>query len=1238
MANRSSYRVVFCLFLFSIFSIQQRTRASNNTNSNDHGNALFDYHLFIEGWGSTGISHSYSIVESNLLNAMRSMTRSALFSKPIIKKVQCPKFYLEKWKESQVCSNRYVNLNTVNKSTSKLTSGRIKRINIRFTFPFNFENDDSNNYDHTFVFATTEFYNTSAILFAKKVDQIFDNRKITIVTPSKWSKYGFLNGELKNIDETNIEILPHGINTDVFKPILVQNDRNRIRRIYFKKIFNLTNDNVIDDNSIIFLSVGAMTWNKGIDLLISAFVKLCTEYERDENTKQKFDNQHDATDYSIQKYMLILKGNDALYESKEMFLKILTKIPGGIDLYNKKWIVYYGKELKQSDLSLLYGGADVYVSPYRAEAFNIPIFEAIASGLLVIVTDYRNDENKIWSPSNKWLDDSFTLRIKSTIERVTSYSNYYSYCFQPDLNDLYLKMKLAASPSYLDSRLHAKIVGPQHIKSCLTWDIIAKKFLDIIDNKIYPKPFVRIEEPQYNMVYTTQEASVDGGLNVKIVVGFGDDMYHYRNGGNIQWNLCIWSNKVSAESFYINDKVINNEQKRDDQICETIVEKDDTDHNYIINEKRVAIKFRFKYAATHGKGLYNIHVELKKNANNVVLKENGKGDFDSSFLIQKHVLIHVLGVQKESEIYSMNLIESGHFNIGKYYFAKNALLKLPIASHNYRNTTNSDKNTVAFVKYLTFIPPIINFNSRNNNSPDAMYNAYIDRLKLLDEYTNRKQIYIDLFKLYPAKDERKSFQKDNQNNPSPVVNTYLLLPNVFLSYYNEDDSKEYVTTINKLLNKWILSSFIINNIENKMKLAHAQHMLPSKLLVDKRGLGKDISFKTKIVGFISTTLYTHSVGKLMIGTIRELSYFQKQENYIIKIFMPGVLLEQSTTDVIVQHLKSFDVEIVPFATTDVEKSSLTIKESNVDLLIYTDLGTDPFTYTLSYMRLAMIQIAFWGNPILPESGEIDYFMVSEFHQVREHYNIDNNFNSPQIVQLKGLACFVFRPMLSLRNANTSKITWGKYILTSIKPKTINEIKILLITQALCKIHPTFDQTVRQILINDFNAHIVMLAGFGPIWAGRLIIRFRRLHHQFGDRDRWIDRIHILRRLPAHAYTSLIQSSYLMLNTFPYSGFTTSLEALSLKLPVITLRGNSPRSSQTTMLYNNMYRRDKQTFAFWSRCCIANNVTDYVKKTLYMLSNTTYRKEVSDKLEENVDDIFKQEEAIRSWLNFFRRVI
>ena len=49
-------------------------------------------------------------------------------------------------------------------------------------------------------------------------------------------------------------------------------------------------------------------------------------------------------------------------------------------------IVHVSESLSFTGVRRLYHAADVLVSPYKAEGFNLPVLEAAASGLTVIVT------------------------------------------------------------------------------------------------------------------------------------------------------------------------------------------------------------------------------------------------------------------------------------------------------------------------------------------------------------------------------------------------------------------------------------------------------------------------------------------------------------------------------------------------------------------------------------------------------------------------------------------------------------------------------------------------------------------------------------------------------------------------------------------------------------------------------------------------------------------------------------
>ena len=1170
--------------------------------ANVQSSSLIDYDLFVEGWGSTGLSHSYSIVERRLLNALKHSKRSALSTSAVVRNVSCTKYFNKNWKGKDACMNRYKKANSDNLwGAEGFSTGKRKRIVLRFTFPLNFVTDTSA--DHTFVFATTEFYNTSVALFPNGIPRV-GNKKLTIVTPSLWSKRGFLNG-LKNLGIDNVEVLPHGVDTNVFKPIFDDNYRMQVRRRHFGTIFGLREENIIDENTIIILSVGAMTWNKGIDLLLEAFVRLCLDYEK--NCMNAMGAQRDrmCTDES-QKYLLALKGNDHLYDSHKKFLNQLNKIPGAMELYDKKWIVYSGAELCETEMSDLYGGSDIYVSPYRAEAFNMPVFEAIASGLLVVVTDYYDKSREIYSPTHEWIDDAFALRIKASLSRVVAYGNPHSYCFEPDKDDLYAKLRSATSYGKFKMRFRAKLAGPQYIKSYLTWHIVAQHFLKLIDKKVYDKPFIRIDEPRGNMVFASETTSKDG-LAIKILIGFGDGSYRQRHPTSL-WQICVQSKKLPKETLYAVPKFINRNDTEnfDHRLCKVVTLSSGYPlENRILHARNTTLELNFQLTLDRGPGSYNIEVGLNRVGSSFdrILK---------SFEWHKSALIHVLEGSENSELYSLNLIEAGHYDIGKFYFVKNTGVALPNAQ------LIIEENSNLFVRYMTLMPPMM-YDAYGSNDPAIRYREYIRNLKLLSLYSRKRIVTVDLRK-YPAVNQRQSFTKQmlqlgGDGPVSGAANSYSLLPNVFLSYYKEQDSTEYKDLVNDLIQGWLKPSSLIYNINHRKRKVELQSP----------------EFSGRHIGFVSFTMYTHSVGKLMIGTIRELSLLQSQESFSLYVFLPEQLLDRSS-DIITQHLKRFKVHIIALSTKNVYEAADAIKERHLDVLVYTDLGIDPFTYVLSFLRLAPVQTAFWGNPILPESNEIDYFMVSDKHksQYNGAFRPSSRKNRAQVVRLKGIGSYVFRPTI-VQPSKANRVSWKDQL------RIGSNAKLLLVTQALCKIHPQFDTVLRSILLSDRDAHVVILAGLGPLWSGALILRLQELSDQFGDIDQWLDRVHILTRLSARMYADLIQAAYLMLNTFPYSGFTTNLEALSLHLPVITMDGTSPRSSQTSMLYRIMDSTSGLDEESFSECCIAKNVSQYVGKTLHLMSNIKYRDAVSKKISTHVDILFKQEQTIKSWVKFLQRV-
>lgn len=111
-----------------------------------------------------------------------------------------------------------------------------------------------------------------------------------------------------------------------------------------------------------FLFVGGSIYRKGIDTLISSYLK-------------EFSAEDDVC--------LIIKdhGTDGSYKG-QTYGDVIKKAQ--LDKSNPE-IIYLNEDLSPTDLASLFRSCDCLVHPYRGEGFGLPIAEAMASGIPVIV-------------------------------------------------------------------------------------------------------------------------------------------------------------------------------------------------------------------------------------------------------------------------------------------------------------------------------------------------------------------------------------------------------------------------------------------------------------------------------------------------------------------------------------------------------------------------------------------------------------------------------------------------------------------------------------------------------------------------------------------------------------------------------------------------------------------------------------------------------------------------------------
>jgi glycosyltransferase involved in cell wall biosynthesis len=174
----------------------------------------------------------------------------------------------------------------------------------------------------------------------------------SIVCPSRWAH---MKLQEYGIPGERMAIVPHGIHPDIFYPLTAA-QRSAVRERLG-----------LQPQQHVFLNLGAMSVNKGIDLLLRAFFEVHL--------------RHPSA-------RLVLKDEKNLYglSGVAVVQDAMQRYPQLSDQGFLDTIKLLSVTLPMEGMRELYCLADSYVSPYRAEGFNLPVIEAIACGTPVIVT------------------------------------------------------------------------------------------------------------------------------------------------------------------------------------------------------------------------------------------------------------------------------------------------------------------------------------------------------------------------------------------------------------------------------------------------------------------------------------------------------------------------------------------------------------------------------------------------------------------------------------------------------------------------------------------------------------------------------------------------------------------------------------------------------------------------------------------------------------------------------------
>ncbi|MEB3333910.1 MAG: tetratricopeptide repeat protein [Cyanobacteriota bacterium] len=327
------------------------------------------------------------------------------------------------------------------------------------------------------------------------------------------------------------------------------------------------------------------------------------------------------------------------------------------------------------------------------------------------------------------------------------------------------------------------------------------------------------------------------------------------------------------------------------------------------------------------------------------------------------------------------------------------------------------------------------------------------------------------------------------------------------------------------------------------------------------------------LGFLSGFFYNHSHARAFEGLIHQLD---RDLFEVVIIHLPS-----SPSDAVSLRLNSYCQEVIHLPH-GFEESSAVLRQLDLALLFFTDLGMHPWMGMLACRRHAPIQVTGWGVPQTSGIATIDAYLSGDAVEPEdgdEHY-------SEVLIRLPGLPCSYPRALIQ---APPRPRAW--FLLPEKEP-------LFGCLQLLEKIHPEFDTVLEQLALRVPQAWFVFIESKTSQLTEIFLERLARTAPT--ARARLI----LLSRLERPDFIALSACIDVVLDPFHFCSGITLFETLHTGTPIVTLEGRFLRSRFVAGAYNVIGVVQPP---------VAHSAREYVEVAAGLLTNPEARKQLAEEI-------------------------